>query len=728
MSANPLHLTQPPEKPPREIKQGRSQLFNYLLLVELVLIFSMVASYLILMVINLQNPPTDTPNRDINHRNLLRNYRILRDFNTLAIRTAPIQDTEFEIGNPFVADLFTLKTAASELEENREKSTGRITDTLLQLETRHQSHPHRYTFILHKKNELYLKVLYLEKKYGEFITLANRFPDLIDTLELRLFQTVSFIRTGDAANSYERFKALFARHKLAPFEQNLPRQTLRAYLQRLDYDFWLAKFTYLAETNQYSEFQREKSLARSPQLVNLMEAEFSYRRKNYEQCRNILSKIKDETLLPYKERLIFKLDLRENNYDAARIAEQLTALKREPEVYYDVLLDAGGILMIAGEGGLAADLFSRYISHSQMLLYVRWVRSMALNRPTLSPLGSDYWKALWISAWLHYKKNNREKALFYFREGVDSPILSYRMANRYWLLRLDNGAVISFDLGRYPFSYYYTLNNPLQDSMQSLYTESLQPFIHLLNQEQSPRFPGILSDLKALIQTNLIDEALEFIHWIREKIELPVSDKHLLVLIESQLYLRQGNDAMAFIRFRDHFECYQCLRLPRFLSRIALPVKYLDLVDRYSKINNLDPFLVLSIIREESFFRPDAVSPANAYGLMQLLLRTARQVAYSHDLKVFRSDLFQPAINIRLGTEYFKILLNKYNGKLHLALAAYNAGDQRVDEWLNRFGTNEPEEFIEMIPFTATRNYVKNILRNYYYYRFYYGEASESGG
>ena len=59
-----------------------------------------------------------------------------------------------------------------------------------------------------------------------------------------------------------------------------------------------------------------------------------------------------------------------------------------------------------------------------------------------------------------------------------------------------------------------------------------------------------------------------------------------------------------------------------------------------------------------------------------------------------------------------------------MALAAYNAGDQRVDEWLNRFGTSEDEEFIEMIPFTATRSYIKNILRNYYYYRFYYGGPS----
>jgi hypothetical protein len=724
MSANSSHLTSPAGEYSREAQKGRSGLFNYLLLVELVLIFSMVASYLILTVFHLQRGPSVVLNTSPNYRELFHNYRVLQEFRTLAIRTAPIQDAEFEIGNPFVVDLYTLKTAAADLEENGEKSAARIENTLLDLETRHQSHPHRYAFILHKKNELFFKVLYLEKKYKEFIALADRFPDLIDTLELRLFLTDSYLKTGDSAKGFERFKELFTHSKLAPFEKTLPRQVLNGFLRRLDDDFWLEKFKYLAKTNQYGEFRREKTVVRSLQLVNLMEAEFSYNRKDYDQCRTTLDKITNENLLPYKERLILKLDLRENNYDAARLAEQLTALQREPVVYYGMLLDAGGILMIAGEWDLAADLFSRYISYSQKLQYVLFFRSYVLNRPVLSPLGSDYWKALWLSAWLHFKKNNKEKAAFYFREGADAPVLSYRMANRYWLQRLDNSTAGSYDLDRYPFSYYYTLNNPLNRSLQSLYADSLQPFIHLLNQKQDPRLPGILRDLKELVQTNLIDEAIEFNHWVRETEELPVSDKHLLALIESLLYLRQGNDAMAFIAFRDHFACYRCLRLPRFLSRIAFPLKYVKLVDQYGEENGLDRSLILSIIREESFFRPDAVSPANAYGLMQLLLQTARQVAYPYGIKVFRADLFQPELNIRLGTGYLKYLLDKYNGKLHLALAAYNAGDQRVDEWLSRFGTSEDEEFIEMIPFSATRNYVKNILRNYYYYRFYYGGPS----
>jgi soluble lytic murein transglycosylase len=107
---------------------------------------------------------------------------------------------------------------------------------------------------------------------------------------------------------------------------------------------------------------------------------------------------------------------------------------------------------------------------------------------------------------------------------------------------------------------------------------------------------------------------------------------------------------------------------------------------------------------------------------MQLLYGTAREVAARQGMRIKRWDLYNPPINIRLGTDYLKRLLDKYDGKLHLALAAYNAGAHRVDAWLNSFGEVPDDEFIELIPFTETRSYVKNILRNYYYYRFYYGD------
>jgi soluble lytic murein transglycosylase len=129
---------------------------------------------------------------------------------------------------------------------------------------------------------------------------------------------------------------------------------------------------------------------------------------------------------------------------------------------------------------------------------------------------------------------------------------------------------------------------------------------------------------------------------------------------------------------------------------------------------------VQALIREESFFRTDSLSSAKAYGLMQLLHDTAREIARGSNLKVKAKDLYDPEINIRLGLNHLKMLLDKYDGRLYLALAAYNAGVGAVDQWLADFPNADEEEFIEMIPFSETRNYVKNILRNYFFYRYYY--------
>ena len=119
-------------------------------------------------------------------------------------------------------------------------------------------------------------------------------------------------------------------------------------------------------------------------------------------------------------------------------------------------------------------------------------------------------------------------------------------------------------------------------------------------------------------------------------------------------------------------------------------------------------------------FRHNIISPAKAKGLMQLIDTTANMTARKMSIRLRRNDIYKPEINIRLGVAHLKELLDKYNGKIYLALAAYNAGSHRVRQWLKDFGEFKEEKFIEMIPFSETRNYVKNILRNYFYYKYYY--------
>jgi soluble lytic murein transglycosylase len=158
--------------------------------------------------------------------------------------------------------------------------------------------------------------------------------------------------------------------------------------------------------------------------------------------------------------------------------------------------------------------------------------------------------------------------------------------------------------------------------------------------------------------------------------------------------------------------------LPRGYWEALFPKAYWSDLRKYSQLNGLDPFLVASLIRQESEFNAGAISRANAVGLMQLLPKTGKTVAKQVKLKGYNApQLYTPAVNLQLGTRYFKDMVDKYNGQFEYALAAYNAGSDRVADWLGEGHYRDPQEFVESIPFTETREYVQAILRNANVYR-----------
>jgi soluble lytic murein transglycosylase len=162
--------------------------------------------------------------------------------------------------------------------------------------------------------------------------------------------------------------------------------------------------------------------------------------------------------------------------------------------------------------------------------------------------------------------------------------------------------------------------------------------------------------------------------------------------------------------------------LPRPYWEALFPKAYWTDLRKYSVLNGLDPYLVASLIRQESEFNALALSRANAVGLMQLLPNTGKTVAKQVKLKGYSApQLYTPAVNLELGTRYFKEMVDKYNGQFEYALAAYNAGTDRVGDWLGQGHYRDPQEFVESIPFTETREYVQAILRNANVYRQLYG-------
>ncbi len=158
--------------------------------------------------------------------------------------------------------------------------------------------------------------------------------------------------------------------------------------------------------------------------------------------------------------------------------------------------------------------------------------------------------------------------------------------------------------------------------------------------------------------------------------------------------------------------------------RLRYPLAYWDTVRRHAADDGLDPYLVLSVMRRESRYRPRAVSPADAFGLMQLIRETAGSEASKLGLPEPETrQLFDPELNIRLGVHHLKGLLEHYAGSRAKALAAYNAGKDAVARWTRDLASGDDVEFIERISYRETRRYVKAVLRNYHDYRTLYGDV-----
>jgi soluble lytic murein transglycosylase len=162
--------------------------------------------------------------------------------------------------------------------------------------------------------------------------------------------------------------------------------------------------------------------------------------------------------------------------------------------------------------------------------------------------------------------------------------------------------------------------------------------------------------------------------------------------------------------------------------RLLFPMPWRSELERNAKARGLDPYIVAGLIRQESEFNPQAVSPAQAYGLMQILPSTGRLLLKVPRRRFRASVLFGPELNLRLGATYLRSMYDANMGRWDRTLAAYNAGASRVENWLAWGEYREPAEFIESIPFSETRSYVMAVLRNASMYRKLYGEDGTLAG
>jgi soluble lytic murein transglycosylase len=239
--------------------------------------------------------------------------------------------------------------------------------------------------------------------------------------------------------------------------------------------------------------------------------------------------------------------------------------------------------------------------------------------------------------------------------------------------------------------------------------------------------PGLTDQLPEndphLIKARLLANAA-LNEYIRPEIQLSATSGQWGALAEAEIYQSFGENTralQAMKRSKIPFFSIPVSNVPLAYWQMVFPRPYWPQLESDAQAHGLDPFLVASLIRQESEFNPDAVSRANAYGLMQLLPSTGKSLAKQEGEKHFTTNqLLNPDENLRLGTLDLRKSIDRYNGQVEYALAAYNAGDGPVHQWMTRGDYKDVAEWVESIPYTETREYVQGILRNREVYRAVY--------
>jgi soluble lytic murein transglycosylase len=229
--------------------------------------------------------------------------------------------------------------------------------------------------------------------------------------------------------------------------------------------------------------------------------------------------------------------------------------------------------------------------------------------------------------------------------------------------------------------------------------------------------------VRTLLGLELYDQALDELHYAQKE----WGDSPAIQATIGWIYYERGELRTGINVMKRAYPQYLTAggeKMPRELLKVLFPINYWPLIRRYSIEHQLDPFIVAALIAQESTFTADVKSPANAYGLMQIVPATGRQYAKMLHMPGFSLRMLTTAEpNLKMGTAYFADLVRQYGG-VPYALATYNAGPGRIVRWKAAKPGLDADEFIDDIPFPETQNYVKRILGTAEDYRRLYGGES----
>lgn len=397
----------------------------------------------------------------------------------------------------------------------------------------------------------------------------------------------------------------------------------------------------------------------------------------------------------------------------AAYVSQLRTLAPDSSWMGQALLSAGNMYMLKGDFATGVKFYAEIFERKQ--------------NDRFSPY------AHWKTAWLNYQMGKKDEAKRLFDEQlVLYPASSEVPAALYWRGRIaeDEGdkaiARAYYQKLSENYRYFYYANLGRDRLARIGLADAGDPAV--LDRLPSPAAPPRAWDPPdgnvRLQKAQLLANAALFDFAAKELQAAAAGSPPWLARSLAALYGDQGSYIHAIENLKRAVPGYfsvEINQIPRPVWEGLFPRPFWDELRKDALQNKLDPYLVASLIRQESEFNPLAVSPANAMGLMQLLPSVGRGLAKQMKIRHFSSDdLLIANTNLQMGTRYFKHMVDHYDGQVEYALAAYNAGEDRVDDWRQKGNFKSVDEFVESIPFTETREYVQAILRNAMLYKLLY--------
>ncbi|HET8887747.1 MAG TPA: transglycosylase SLT domain-containing protein [Candidatus Angelobacter sp.] len=394
---------------------------------------------------------------------------------------------------------------------------------------------------------------------------------------------------------------------------------------------------------------------------------------------------------------------------------QLRTLSPESSWMTDALLSAGNMYMLRRDYELAVPFYAE--------VYQRQ-KNGRLSAYT-------HWK----TAWLTYRMGKKDDAKRLFEEQLSMYPNSAEVPNAiYWRGRMaeEDGdkklarACYQKLADNYRYFYYANL---ARDRMAGVGDETVDPPLleSLPHPTAPPRDWEAPADNVRAQKAQLLANAALYDFAVAEMQAASAGSPPWEAKSVAEIYNQQGSYIRSIETLKRAVPGYfaaEIPQIPRPVWESLFPRPFWEELKRDSAANRLEPNLVASLIRQESEFNPSAVSPANAMGLMQLLPSVGKGLAKEMKIRHFSpDDLLVADTNLRMGTRYFKHMVDHYDGHVEYALAAYNAGEDRVDDWRKNGNFADVEEFVESIPFTETREYVQAIMRNAVIYKLLYSKG-----